>query len=154
MIDLERGGFLEALFALPFEIAVPDLLYASELGDELGNQLVGLGLRVEELAPAELTRATLVGRERSALSAQDSFAFALAEQRQWTLLTGDGALRQLAMDSGIEVHGVLWLCDRLEEHIVLGNDLLHRGLTTIARHPRCRLPAAEIATRLARYAGD
>jgi hypothetical protein len=153
VIDLERGGFLEPLFNLPFDFAVPDLLFNSELRGDLGDQLVALGLRVEELAPDELTRATVVSRERLALSAQDSFAFALAEQRQWTLLTGDGALRQLAADAGIKVHGVLWLCDRLEEHDLVANDMLHLGLSAIAGHPRCRLPPAQIAVRLARYAG-
>jgi len=141
------------MFALPYEFAVPDLLFHSELQGELGEQLIALGLRVEELAPAEVSRATTVGRERAALSAQDTFAFALAEQRQWTLLTGDGALRQMAAVNGIAVHGVLWICDRFEEHSVLDMPLLHAGLTAIFDHPRCRLPHAEVTTRLNRYLG-
>lgn len=27
LIDLERGNFLDAIFALPYEFAVPDVLY-------------------------------------------------------------------------------------------------------------------------------
>ena len=151
IIDLERGGFLEDLFRLPYEFAVPDLLFHEELQGELGERLVALGLVVEELDAAELARAIIVRRERAVLSTPDTFAFAIAEQRHWTLLTGDGALRRLAVDSGIETHGVLWLCDRFEEHGLLGNEQLHAGLTTISTHPRCRLPRTEVRARLNRY---
>ncbi len=51
---------LEDLFRLPFEFAVPDLLFVRELAGDLGDRLTALGLRVEELSPAELTRATTV----------------------------------------------------------------------------------------------
>lgn len=151
IIDLERGGFLEDLFRLPYEFAVPDLLFHEELQGELGERLVALGLVVEELNAGELARAVVVRRERAVLSTPDTFAFAIAEQRHWTLLTGDGALRRLAVDSGIETHGVLWLCDRFEEHEVLGKAQLNEGLTRLSTHPRCRLPAAEVRVRLNRY---
>lgn len=151
IIDLERGALLEPLFELPFELAVPDLLFETELAGELGDHLLGLGLRVEELGAAEVVRATEIRRLQIALSTPDSFAYALAEQRQWTLVTGDGALRQLAADRGLPVHGVLWICDRLEETAVVPLDRLHDGLTAISNHPRCRLPHAEVALRLHRY---
>jgi len=40
IVDLERGGFLEAAFALSFKLAVPDLLYRRELAEYRGNRLV------------------------------------------------------------------------------------------------------------------
>ena len=153
IIDLERGGLLESLFSLPFEFAVPDLLFERELKGPLGDQLIHLGLRVEELDPAELSRAIVVRRERTMLSTPDTFAFAIAELRSWPLLTGDGALRRYALDQGVVTNGVLWICDQFEDHAVLGNDRLHAGLTAISNHPRCRLPAAEVTNRLNRYAG-
>src|SRR3990167_2561599 len=109
LIDLERGRLLEEMFRLPFEFSVPDLLYTSELTGPLGDQLVALGLRVEVLTPAELSRATIVRRQNASLSTPDTFAFAIAESRKWTLLTGDGGLRELALAERIEMHGVLWL---------------------------------------------
>ena len=152
IIDLERGQLLEPMFALPFEFAVPDLLFERELAGPLGEALIALGLRVEELQPAEVTRAIEVIQQRRALSVPDSFAYALAEQRQWTLLTGDGALRQVANQNGLEIHGVLWICDRFEEYAAITLQDLHAGLSLIGGHPRCRLPAGEITTRLQRYA--
>lgn len=151
LIDLERGRLLEEMFRLPFEFAVPDLLYARELAGPLGDQLVALGLRVEVLTPSELSRATVVRRRNASLSTPDTFAFAIAESRKWTLLTGDGSLRELALAERVDMHGVLWLLDQLADgnHVTL--DLLHQGLTTIFAHPRCRLPAQEVRRRLVRF---
>lgn len=151
IIDLERGTLLEDLFRLPFEFAVPDLLYRRELAGALGDRLRALGLRVEELTPDELSRATTVGRERKVLSASDTFAYALAEGRQWPLLTGDGGLRRLAEERQIAIHGVLWICDQFEQGAHIPVARLHAGLTALSSHPRCRLPLAEVALRLARY---
>lgn len=152
IIDLERGSLLQDLFRLPFEFAVPDLLFHRELKGPLGEQLIALGLHVEELTPAELTRATSVRRANLALSVPDAFAFSLATVRGWTLLTGDGGLRQLAVSTGLNVHGVLWLLDQMETGRHVSNDRLHACLTAISAHPRCRLPAADVRKRLTRYA--
>lgn len=152
IIDLERGSLLEELFLLPFEFAVPDLLFRRELTiDGLGDRLIALGLRVEELSPAEVARATEVGRLKKALSVPDTFAFAIAEGRQWPLLTGDGVLRALAAESQVDFHGVLWICDQFEDGAQVSLAQLHAGLTAIAAHPRCRLPTAEVEQRLNRY---
>lgn len=143
---------LEDLFRLPFEFAVPDLLFVRELAGDLGDRLTALGLRVEELSPAELIRATTIRRQRVNLSTPDTFAFAIAESRKWTLLTGDGGLRELATSVGLEMHGVLWIFDQLADGDHLGFDRLHAGLTAISTHPRCRLPATEVRRRLTRFA--
>jgi predicted nucleic acid-binding protein len=152
LIDLERGRLLEEMFRLPFEFAVPDLLYIRELTGPVGDQLVALGLRVEVLTPAELSRATIVRRQNARLSTPDTFAFAIAESRNWTLLTGDGGLRELALAERIEMHGVLWLFDQLADgnHVTFGR--LHDALSAIFAHPRCRLPAQEVRRRLIRFA--
>jgi predicted nucleic acid-binding protein len=151
IIDLERGALLEDLFRLPFEFAVPDLLFERELNGALGARLVELGLIVEELSSAELARATVVRRERKRLSAPDIFAFAIAEARGWPLLSSDGDLRELATEADVECHGVLWIWDLLEGGQHLPVHRLHAGLTAIFAHPRCRLPATEVRVRLKRY---
>jgi hypothetical protein len=152
IIDLERGVLLEDLFQLPFGFAMPDLLFHRELTGSLGDRLVALGLRIEELTPAELARATTVRRERKELSTPETFAFAIAEGRQWPLLTGDGGLRRLAAKCRIVFYGVLWICDQFEEGQHVPGRKLHAGLTAISSHPRCGLPATEVRQRLERYA--
>lgn len=151
LIDLERADLLEEMFLLPFEFAVPDLLFARELVGELGNRLIQLGLRIEELTPVEVLRATIVNRQHVQLSTPDIFAFAIAESRGWGLLTGDGTLRKLANAEQLEMHGVLWVFDQLADGAHVGVDRLHGGLSTLAAHPRCRLPAKDVQERLVRF---
>jgi predicted nucleic acid-binding protein len=150
LIDLERGSFLEVTFALPYEFAVPDVLYHREMKG-WGERLVGMGLRVEEVSKEGVVNALRYRSERRFLSVPDSFALALAKERAWTLLTGDGGLRDLAMGENVDCHGVLWLLDRMEEAGVPGLQALHDGLTALAGHQRCRLPRREITIRLERY---
>lgn len=151
LIDLERAQLLEDMFRLPFEFAVPDLLYERELTGVLGNQLVALGLRVEVLTPAELSRATAVRRQNTRLSVPDTFGFAIAQSRRWIFLTGDGSLRELAVAEGLHIHGVLWLFDQFSDGDHVPSDRLYDGLSTLFAHPRCRLPAAEVRCRIFRF---
>jgi len=151
LIDLDRGGLLEAVFALPHGFAVPDVLYDREMQGEWGEQLQRLGLRVEEVSEAGVSNALHYRQLRPSLSVPDSFALALAKEREWLLVTGDNALRDLAAGENVECHGVLWVLDRLEEAGDLGLQPLHDGLSKLAAHPRCRLPAREITIRLERY---
>ena len=105
-----------------------------------GQRLVGLGLRVEEVSEAGVSNALRYRQQRTALSVHNSFAPALAKEREWFLLTGDGQLRELAAGENVICHGVLWLLDMMEESEVPCIQLLHDGLTALAAHPRvgCR----------------
>jgi predicted nucleic acid-binding protein len=151
LIDLERCDLLETIFALPHQFAVPDVLYHRELKGDWGDRLVALGLRVEELSSAGVEKALRYRAERQALSVADAFALVLAKERQWLLLTGDGALRELADHADVECHGILWLLDLMEEVGIPSVQLLLLGLEALAAHPRCRLPRREITIRLERY---
>lgn len=107
IIDLERGELLESVFQLAVDFAVPDLLFHRELAGPLGDRLLALGLRVEELSPGEVQGATVLRRADATLSLPDTFAFALAQGRRWTLLTGDAGLRRTAEAHALDVHGTL-----------------------------------------------
>lgn len=151
LIDLERGGLLDAAFTLQHEFAVPDVLYDREMQRAWGDHLVRLGLRVVELSEEGVRNVLRYRQLRSSLSVSDSFALALAKERKWLLLTGDRPLRDLASDENVECHGLLWLLDIMEEAGIPGIQILHDGLAALAAHPRCRLPRREITIRLERY---
>ena len=151
LIDLERGSLLETGFRLPFEFAVPDLLYQQELKNHGSGALIELGLGVEELGGEGVALALSYRRRRRSLSLPDSFALALAKTRFWTLLSGDGGLRELAAEERVACHGVLWLIDRMFKEGVEDGNKLCAGLRAIAAHPRCRLPKAEIHKRIRLY---
>lgn len=151
IIDLERGELLESVFRLTVDFAVPDLLFHRELAGPLGDRLLALGLRVEELSPGEVQGATVLRRADASLSLPDTFAFALAQGRQWTLLTGDAGLRRTAEAHALDVHGTLWVLDQLEAQGACSLQVLAAGLAKASGHPRCRLPRAEVTARLNRY---
>jgi predicted nucleic acid-binding protein len=151
LIDLDRGGLLESAFSLPYGFAVPDVLYDREMLEGWGEQLREWGLRVEELSEAGVRNALRYRKARASLSVPDSFALALAKERDWLLLTGDNVLRDLAARENVECHGVLWVFDLPERAGAPGPKILHEGLSRLALHPRCRLPTREIAIRLERY---
>ena len=153
LVDLERGSLLEASFRLPFRFVVPDLLYERELKNYGGDELMKLGLVVEELDGDGVSLALAYRQQAPALSLPDCFALALAQTHSWILLSGDRALRQLAAEEAVECHGVLWLLDEMHNADVVSVQRLHDSLTAIAKHPRCRLPKPEIRRRLTRYAG-
>ena len=148
LIDLERGSLLEAAFRLPFSFAVPDLLYEQELKAEGGARLCELGLQIAELDGDGVATALTYRRRAPALSLPDCFALALATQGNWTLLTGDSALRKLAQALSVDCHGVLWLLDEMLSAHAATPQALHRGLLAISEHPRCRLPKFEVRQRL------
>ncbi|WP_299916026.1 hypothetical protein [uncultured Roseobacter sp.] len=139
------------LFDLPFEFVVPDILYKEEFLDWIGPDLVALGLRIVELEPHEVERAALLRRNRAVLSIPDVCAFSLAAERGWTLLTGDGALRMEAQSQRVEMYGVLWVFDQLQNSGACPVEDLRDGLTALRDHPRCRLPVREINRRLRLY---
>lgn len=151
LVDLERGEILETIFRLPFDFAVPSLLYQMELKDYGGEALINLGLRLEVLDNEEVALAQSYWLERRSLSVPDSWALALAKSRSWVLLSGDKKLVELAKEEEVAVHGVLWLFDRMHEEGVANGNKLGTSLRVIAAHPRCRLPKAEIEKRLQIY---
>jgi hypothetical protein len=153
LIDLQRGGILEMVFRLPFEVGVPDVLYERELREWDGPALLPLGLQILTLDGDGVTLAQSYRRREPRLSLPDALALALAKTGDHILLAGDSSLRAQANLEDVECHGVLWILDALEEQGIVPPADLVRALTGISEHPRCRLPRAEIQRRLERYRG-
>lgn len=142
---------LEHMFQLPYQFCVPDLLFEKELKGEFGDRLIQCGLDVVELSSAELRDAIAIHGQSGKLSFPDTFAYSLAKNRAWTLLTGDGALRKLARDEQLSMHGVLWIIERYHEEGILHADALRENLMKIRQHPRCRLPSMEVGRLLSMF---
>jgi len=153
LVDLQRGGVLETALRLPYEFAVPDLLFEREL-----REWEGLALK-EHLAVLTLDANGVelaVGYRRAdtRLSLPDAFALALAKQGSHTLLAGDATLRALAETEGVECHGVLWVLDEIARRDLAPLETLRAALRSISEHPRCRLPRGEIRKRLEEWSRD
>lgn len=151
LVDLHRGEILAVALRLPFEFAVPDLLYERELRDRKAPAVEGL-LTVMSLDEAGVELAAEYRRREPRLSLPDAFALALAKIGGHTLLAGDAALRAAADEEAVECHGVLWVLDQLDSSGIATASVLHAALTAIAGHPRCRLPRSEVRKRLDAWA--
>lgn len=86
LVDLHRGSVLDIALELPYDFAVPDLLFDRELRTWDGPALAGrLNVLVLDAAGVEL--ATGYRRTDPRLSLPDAFALALAKMGGHTLLT-------------------------------------------------------------------
>lgn len=153
LIDLERGGLLEAAFSCGFTMVVPDLIYDKELANENGPYLRSLGLGVVALTPEEVELAQQALTSRPTLSLPDCFALSCAHRVNHVLVSGDKNLRSEAKARKVIIYGLLWLLDQMEQAGV-PRRTLHAGLQMLEGHPRCRLPKDEIKSRLAKWSGS
>ena len=134
-IDLERGGLIEVSFKLPYQFAVPDVMYDRELKSCGGPELIRQGLEVVESSDTISMLATQYARTIKSLSVPDAFAIALAKSHGWKLLVGDGELRNLAATEQVDCHGVLWVFDQLYTTKLAPLYVLHEALTVVSEHP-------------------
>jgi predicted nucleic acid-binding protein len=147
-IDLEAGGLTKRLFRLPETIAVPDVLFKEELLERHAN-LLELGLRVLVVNEAGVARASTLATRYRRPSRNDLLALVLAEQRSCPLLTGDRYLREAAMSEGIEVHGTLWVSERLFDARLVSVERLEKAFERMREDGR-RLPWADVQSLLRR----
>lgn len=151
LIDLERGGLLEAAFSCGLTMVVPDLLYKRELENHNGPYLRSLGLGVAALTAEEMAHAQSIKSQKRSLSLPDCFALTCALRPSHCLVSGDKALRNEAAAQVATVYGLLWLLDRMEEQGVSAQSL-RAGLEAVSGHVRCRLPKDEVRARLIKWA--
>lgn len=148
LIDLERGGLLQAAFQSGHTLIVPDILYQNELEAYNGPYFVSLGLGVTDCTPDEVQMAQDLANTHPALSLEDCFALACATRSNHILLTGDGPLRAAAGPKSVPCKGLLWLLDEMLASGNINPSALCAGLTLVSQHPRCRLPKQEVQKRL------
>lgn len=155
LIDLRKADLLSALLALPFRVQVALPLISDELSDFKGEdweQLVRQGLEVVDLDGARVAQALAVKRVNQKLSAYDALSLVLAQTEQDSiLLTGDRDLRAAASAAAVEVHGVLWVIDRIEENQLLSVDDLFAALSRWKADPLVFLPHDELELRLRKF---
>lgn len=131
-IDMEVGGILEAMFRLPEQIAVPDVLFVEELDEQHGH-LLDMGLVQLEVHSAFVMEALRLGGVYIGASHNDLLALSLAKQEACPLLTGDGKLREAAKAEQVEVRGTLWLVEAL---VMAGELEYHQAAAAYERMQR------------------
>lgn len=119
---------------------------------ELGETLTNHGLLQTELSDEEYLLAVRLKEKYTPLSSYDTFALAIAKLRGIILLSGDGALRKAALKEKVEVHGTIWVVDRLAEEGLVSNSEYRSIFQDLLNH--CGkdrfLPISEIRKRLSK----
>jgi predicted nucleic acid-binding protein len=156
MIDLRKVELLEELLRLPYTFVMPDTLFEDELLSLTAAEKKRLrksGLEVRALPGPQVERAARYFNRHRRLKLNDCFALVLAEETEDSmLLTGDGLLRRIAEDRGLEARGVLWAIDELEVHKVVSPHCLHEALLQLYEDTLVFLPEGEVLRRMRRLA--
>jgi predicted nucleic acid-binding protein len=157
LIDLRKVSLLAAFLKLPYEVLIPNILFDDELLKFTATEKRALlrgGLNVVEVPGTGVLRARQIIQTTPRLSINDGFAFAVAESRAGCILvTGDGLLRTVATEHGIEVHGVLWIIDELHRHEIETPVTLAEALRLFGKDQTVRLPRRELFNAIRRYEG-
>lgn len=150
IFDFVAGGLLDDLFRLPLAYCAPDLLLRDDIEHPPVERLRALGLQEHSLSGEQLVEIIALRQQHGALSLADISAFWLAWHLNIGLLTGDRRLRALADASGIEVHGTLWLLDRLTTEGLIGLTQAETALQSMETAGR-RLPRREVQAILQQW---
>jgi predicted nucleic acid-binding protein len=148
-IDLFNGGLLEKALELPDELVLPDVI-VEELILPPGEDLVKIGYSLSPLAKEGIEEVFALRERYRKPSTNDLFALVLARLNSCPLVTGDESLRRAAQDEGMQVHGLLWLMDRLVDYHILS--FLEAAVSLeIILEKGSWLPKKECESRLKRW---
>jgi predicted nucleic acid-binding protein len=147
-IDMEVADLTRPMFRLEETFATPDVLYHEEL-EEHHPELPGLGLHIERLNIAGVAEVERLSTIHFGPSINDLFALALAKERDWPLLSGDGQVRAVAVIENVEIRGTLWLVERMVETKTISHDRAKAGFASMRLQGR-RLPCQAVDELLAR----
>lgn len=160
LIDLRKVGLMRSVLSLPYRIAVVYPLRTFELigiPEREWAVLEAAGLEVIDV-PGELVReAEQLKRQVRGPSFMDCLSFVQARalgHEQSVLLTNDRQLRQLAVSHNVDIHGTLWLLDKLREHQILSATECLTVLQAWDVDHLVFLPKHEVLKRLEAYLAD
>ena len=153
-IDLISVNLLDGFFSLPWEIHITDMVM-KELKDSNQKSTVETFrqrgcLKVSVFNGEEMMELIRMRKQASAssnASIQDCSVWKLAKNLGCPLLTGDNRLRKVVQKDDVEVHGILYLFDKMLEHQVINYETAITKLQSLFSI-NSRLPKDEIDKRL------
>ncbi len=148
IIDMEDSGLTELMFNLPYQFAVPDILFHDELEDEHPN-LLELGLVELELSSKTVEKSIELDLCYRKPSRYDCLALAAALQEECPLVTCDKALRKAAQQENVEIRGTIWLVDELVKHELINKEQAIKAFKDM-KEAGSRLPWNEVENFLNR----
>ncbi len=122
LIDLECAGVLGLWFELGIETHTTELIrleISKEHHREIHQNIHTGRIRVHAVDMVRMQACHVLARKTGKISFRDASCYYLATDLDAVLITGDKALRALAEDRCVEVHGTIWIFDRLVEAALL-----------------------------------
>lgn len=153
LIDLLKTDLIGPFFQLENEFHITDFVRAEvqeKNAEHLDTFIQDRKLIKRTFSFEELLQIQSLGVKHRALSIPDCSCLYLAELLSVTLLTGDGALRRIAKQNNIPVHGILWIFDELVRNDLISPKTAYEKLKKIMSiNPR--LPIDECNKRLIKW---
>jgi len=150
LIDLLKLNLLDTFFQLDYDFQVTDLVLGEVREDnieDLGRYLEASLLTTQGFTAAEIGEISALYTTFPSLSFADCSCIYLAEKLSATLLTGDGALRRIATERELPVHGILWVFDKMIESGLITTTGAREALLRLMEFNQ-RLPLRECKKRL------
>lgn len=151
LIDLRKGGLLNAICNLPYQLVVPLPVRESEVpyqSEAEWRMLEDGGLITYDLQPNEILQVLELSECHPSLSFCDRCCIVTSLVHSGILLTGDAQLRKAAKKKGLQVHGVLMIIDKLATTNNCEVSLIRQALEVWLADKLVYLPRNEIILRL------
>jgi len=153
LIDLVDLRILPYFFQLEFEFHTTAIIL-DELFDEQKEALfpyIDTGkLIVNDITDEDLINILMIRAKKPNLSEQDCSAFYQAQKDNAALITSDNTLRKFAKANDLEVHGHLWVFDKLVDKSILTGKTAVDKLNELCNvvNPKLGLPKNECQKRI------
>lgn len=152
LFDLIDLGLIHYLFQLEYSFYTTDIV-VDEFKNENQKAIIRdfisnanlLILSIEDISKIYLEK-----QKHPKLSVQDCSVLIAAKEQNALILTGDNHLRKTAINYQIEVHGILWIFDKLVEKSFISLKLACIKLTELLSFNN-RLPINECNLRLEKW---
>lgn len=152
IFDVIEINLTEFFFQLDYKFLITDFVYKEiEKAEQimlLEEYIQNKSLDIYEID--DINKIYGKNLKNQTLSAEDCSVLIAAEEEKAIILTGDKALRQIAEKDGIEVHGILWVFDRLVDNEIILDDLAIDKLTNLMEINN-RLPIDECQKRIKKW---
>lgn len=153
LIDLVELKMLPYFFKLEFEFRTTQLIL-DELFDEQQEALIPYieteKLILDTFSVNDLVEIMSLQHAKPKLSEQDCSAFFQAKKTGAVLITSDNLLRKFAHAQNIEVHGHLWVFDKLFVNNIISGERATEKLNLLCNqiNPKLGLPKNECQKRI------
>lgn len=149
-IDLKFINLLDKVFLLPYDIAVPDILYNEELKDMDGAILESNGIKILEMTQDEILETAMRSQQTNRVSFNDLTTLVVAKKRGYILVTGDGNLRKIAQKEKLILKGTIWIIDEMVSNAVISHKEAAYACQKLIEIQR-RLPQDELLKRIEKW---